>query len=260
MTATLTATNVTKTFGGVVAVKDASISLKEGMVAGLIGPNGAGKSTFLSVLSGFVRPDAGEVTLDGQNVSRIGPARTAKLGLVRTFQEAAPIPGLTALDNVRVGMHTRFTVSPFAAMLHTPTARRQEQELRGQARSLLADVGLGELENVDASRLTFGQLRFLEVARALAASPRLLLLDEPSAGLNATESDLLAALIKRIRQHSGLGLLLVDHNVPFLFAICERVTVMNYGEIIAEGAPGHIERDAAVHAAYLGIEEITQTC
>src|SRR5436190_6926623 len=150
MTATLTARHVTKTFGGVVAVKDASITLEEGVVAGLIGPNGAGKSTYLSVLSGFVRPDSGQVMLSGQNVARIGPSRTAQLGLVRTFQEAAPIPGLSALDNVRVGMHTRFTVSPLAAMLHTPRARRQEHELRELARSLLTDVGLSGLEDVDA--------------------------------------------------------------------------------------------------------------
>ena len=127
-----------------------------------------------------------------------------------------------------------------------------------QAQTLLFDLGLGELQYVDAARLTFGQLRFLEIARALAASPRLLLLDEPTAGLNATESHTLAELIVRIRHSSGLGLLLVDHNVPFLFNLCDRITVMNYGEIIAEGAPHAIEKDSAVHAAYLGTEDPAQ--
>ncbi|MBV9131183.1 MAG: ABC transporter ATP-binding protein [Chloroflexi bacterium] len=252
---TLRAERVTKAFGGVVAVKNASIDLEDGVVAGLIGPNGAGKSTFLSILSGFLRPDSGKVTLDKHDVSRIGPSHTARLGLVRTFQEAAPIAGLSVLDNVRVGMHTRFHNGPFSAILHLPSARHEETALRHQAQFLLAEVGLSNLADVNASRLTFGQLRFLEIARALAASPRLLLLDEPTAGLNATESQLLAELIGRIRQSSGLGLLLVDHNVPFLFNLCDRITVMNYGEIIAEGAPRHIEKDPAVHAAYLGTEE-----
>jgi ABC-type branched-subunit amino acid transport system ATPase component len=158
------------------------------------------------------------------------------------------------MDNVRVGMHTRFRDGPFAAILHLPGSRRQEAALRKEAEQLLFEVGLGELRYVDAARLTFGQLRFLEIARALAASPRLLLLDEPTAGLNATESQMLAELIGRIRHSSGLGLLLVDHNVPFLFNLCDRITVMNYGEIIAEDAPQHIEKDPAVHAAYLGTE------
>jgi branched-chain amino acid transport system ATP-binding protein len=255
---TLEAMHVTRAFGGVVAVKDASIDLSEGLVAGLIGPNGAGKSTLLSLLSGFLRPDSGRVTLAGRDVSRAGPSRTASLGLVRTFQEAAPIAALTALDNVRVGMHTRFRGGPFAAMLHLPGSRRQEAELRKQAQHLLSEVGLTALEDVDASRLTFGQLRFLEIARALAASPRLLLLDEPSAGLDATEAERLGELIARIRHTSGLGLLLVDHNVPFLFKLCDRVTVMNYGEIIAQGAPKDIENDPAVHSAYLGTEDLVE--
>jgi ABC-type branched-subunit amino acid transport system ATPase component len=254
---TLRAAHVTKAFGGVVAVRDATIDLEQGMVAGLIGPNGAGKSTFLSILSGFLRPDRGRVTLGDRDVSRLGPSRTARLGLIRTFQEAAPIAGLSALDNVRVGMHTRFH-GPFAAILHLPGSRAHEAELRKQARLLLSDVGLADLQDVDAARLTFGQLRFLEIGRALAASPRLLLLDEPTAGLNATESELLATLISRIRQSSGLGLLLVDHNVPFLFNLCDRITVMNYGEIIAEGAPREIEKDPAVHAAYLGTDDVIE--
>jgi branched-chain amino acid transport system ATP-binding protein len=255
---TLRAANVTKAFGGVVAVKKASIDLEQGTVAGLIGPNGAGKSTLLSILSGFLRPDSGKVTLGDRDVSRLGPSRAARLGLVRTFQEAAPIAGLSALDNVRVGMHTRFRHGPFAAILHLPASRREELSLRDHAYQLLSDIGLSNLAHVDASRLTFGQLRFLEIARALAASPRLLLLDEPTAGLNATESQHLAELIGRIRHTSGLGLLLVDHNVPFLFNLCDRITVMNYGEIIAEGAPHDIEKDPAVHAAYLGTDDTVE--
>ena len=181
----------------------------------------------------------------------------ARHGLIRTFQEGAPIRGLSALDNVLVGMHTRFRGGPLAAILRTPGMRRQERALRAEGRALLEEVGLGDLAAVDAARLTFGQLRFLEIARALGASPRLLLLDEPTAGLNKVESDRLTALIRRV-QAQGAGLLIVDHNVPFLFAICERITVMNYGEVIADAPPAEIEQDTAVHAAYLGTDHLLE--
>lgn len=253
----LTAEHVVKSFGGVVAVDGASISVEEGKVAGLMGANGAGKSTLVSMLSGFLRPDSGTVRFRDTDVSRLGPAGAARLGLIRTFQEAAPIRGLNALDNIRVGMHTRFRGGPIAALLHTPAMRRQERDRRREALELLSEVGMSGLEYVDAGQLTFGQLRFLEVARALAAAPRLLLLDEPSAGLNKVESDMLVRLIKRI-QGQGLGFLVIDHSVPFLFEICERITVMNFGRVIAEGPPELIEGDPAVRAAYLGTEEVTE--
>lgn len=252
--AVLEAAEVAKRFGGVTAIKRASVVVHEGRVTGLIGPNGAGKSTLLSILSGFVRPDGGSVVFDGENVSVRGPAVMARRGLIRTFQEGAPIRGLSALDNVLVGMHTRFRGGPLAALVRTPGMRRQEKALRAEARALLQEIGLGDVADVDAARLTFGQLRFLEIARALGASPQLLLLDEPTAGLNKVESDRLTALVRRM-QVQGAGLMIVDHNVPFLFAICERVTVMNYGEVIAEGPPAEIEQDTAVRAAYLGTEE-----
>jgi ABC-type branched-subunit amino acid transport system ATPase component len=154
-------------------------------------------------------------------------------------------------------MHLRFTGGPLAALLRTPTMRAQERQARGEAAGLLEDIGLADLQDVDAGRLTFGQLRFLEIARALAARPRLLLLDEPTAGLNTVESDSLASLITSISGR-GVGLLVVDHNVPFLFAICDRITVMNYGSIIAEGPPGEIETDPAVREASLWTERIVE--
>jgi ABC-type branched-subunit amino acid transport system ATPase component len=253
----LVATGVRKTFGGVVAVADASITVSEARVSGLIGPNGAGKSTLLSILSGFLRPDTGTVRLGGLDVTRRGPVAAARQGLIRTFQAAAPVRSLSVRDNVLLGMHLRFTGGPFAALVRTPAMRALEREARREAAGLLEDIGLLELADADAGRLTFGQLRFLEIARALAAHPRLLLLDEPTAGLNTVESDRLASLIDLIRSR-GVGLLIVDHNVPFLFGICDRITAMNYGSIIAEGPPGEIETNPDVHEAYLGTERIVE--
>jgi len=255
--ADLVASGVRKAFGGVVAVDNASITVSESRISGLIGPNGAGKSTLLSILSGFLRPDAGTVRLGELDVARRGPATAARHGLIRTFQAAAPVRSLSVGDNVLLGMHLRFTGGPLAVLLRTPTMRAQERQARGEVAALLEDIGLADLQDVDAGRLTFGQLRFLEIARALAARPRLLLLDEPTAGLNTVESDRLAALITSISGR-GVGLLVVDHNVPFLFAICDRITVMNYGSIIAEGPPGEIETDPAVREAYLGTERIVE--
>jgi branched-chain amino acid transport system ATP-binding protein len=253
----LVASGVRKAFGGVVAVDDASITVGESLVSGLIGPNGAGKSTLLSILSGFLRPDTGTVRLGELDVTRRGPVAAARHGLIRTFQAAAPVRSLSVRDNVLLGMHLRFKGGPFAALLQTPGMRSQEREARTEAAQLLEDIGLEDIADVDAGRLTFGQLRFLEIARALAARPRLLLLDEPTAGLNTVESDRLGSLIGLIRGR-GVGLLVVDHNVPFLFGLCDRITVMNYGSIIAEGPPTEIETNPEVREAYLGTERLVE--
>jgi branched-chain amino acid transport system ATP-binding protein len=253
----LVASGVRKAFGGVIAVNNASITVSESRVSGLIGPNGAGKSTLLSILSGFLRPDAGTVRLGELDVARRGAAAAAQHGLVRTFQAAAPVRSLSVRDNVLLGMHLRFTGGPVSVLLRTPTMRAQERDARLEAAVLIEDIGLADLADVDAGRLTFGQLRFLEIARALAARPGLLMLDEPTAGLNTVESDRLVALITSIRDR-GVGVLVVDHNVPFLFGLCDRITVMNYGSIIAEGPPAEIEADPAVREAYLGTERIVE--
>lgn len=257
MSADLVASGLRKAFGGVVAVDNASITVSEAKVYGLIGPNGAGKSTLLGLLSGFLRPDVGTVRLGDLDVARRGPTAAAKRGLIRTFQAAAPVRSLSVRDNVLLGMHLRFSGGPLSALVRTPAYRLQEREARAEAVDLLEDIGLADIADADAGRLTFGQLRFLEIARALAARPKLLLLDEPTAGLNTVESDRLASLIVLIRER-GVGLLVVDHNVPFLFGLCDRITVMNYGSIIAEGPPAEIETNPEVREAYLGTERLVE--
>jgi branched-chain amino acid transport system ATP-binding protein len=248
---TLDVAGAHKRFGGVPAVVDVSLQVVAGGVSGLIGPNGAGKSTLLSIASGFVRPDAGSVRLDGAELVGKSPVRISRLGLARTFQQAAPLAGLTVLDNVLVGLHRAYRGGPLAALLRTPRMRRQERELTGRARALLAEVGLDEKTDVDAADLTFGQLRLLEIARSLASGPRVLLLDEPAAGLNRVESDRVAQVIVGTSRR-GVGVLVVDHDVPFLLDICQHITCMDSGKVIASGTPSEIEKSPAVRAAYLG--------
>ncbi len=246
----LVARGLSKHFGGVAAVTAVSLRVNGGEVAGLIGPNGAGKSTLLSLLSGFIRPDSGSVTLGEVELVGKDPVAIARMGLARTFQQAAPLAGLSAIDNVLVGLHRSYRGGPMAALLRTPGMRRQEKELRHLARELLAEVGLAAQAESDAADLTFGQLRLLEIARAVASGPRILLLDEPAAGLNRVESDRLAAIIQAIRER-GVGVLVVDHDVPFLFNLCQTITCMDFGRVIAVGSPAEIEANPDVRAAYL---------
>jgi len=245
---------VTKRFGGIIAVSDVSIALPVGAVNGLIGPNGAGKSTLINLVSGFWRPDAGRITFGDRDLTRLEPSAIARLGISRTFQQAAPLTGLSVIENVMVGLHTRYRAGLGSVLLRSPTMRREARRNAEAARALLEQFGLTADADSEASDLPFGKLRFLEFARAAAMEPRVLLLDEPAAGLNRVETDRLAVLIRNLR-NQGITVLLVDHDVPFVFGLCDRVVVMNFGSVIAAGKPDDVYGDPAVREAYLGGKE-----
>jgi len=247
---------VTKRFGGLTAVADASIAVAPGRVHGLIGPNGAGKSTTIGLISGFLRADSGTIRFADRDLHRLRPTAIAALGIARTFQQAAPLAGLSVFENLLVGMHRRYRSGLAAVLLGAPRSFQEAKEIAASAQELLELFGLAAQAESDARLLTFGQLRFLEIARAIAMRPRILLLDEPAAGLNQVERDRLAALIRRFRDE-GVGMLLVDHDVPFVFELCDEMTVMNFGSIIASGEPAAVRSNPEVRAAYLGSDDGT---
>jgi branched-chain amino acid transport system ATP-binding protein len=250
----LTATAVGKRYGGVHALRGIDLVIPERSIIGLIGPNGAGKSTLLKSLSGFVVPDTGTVLLGDRNVAGLDPSRIARARLVTTFQHATPIAGLSVIDNVLVGMTEKHTGGLFAALCGTPGYRRSERRQRERALELLRSFGLDRIPDHDAGGLSFGQLRLLEIARAVAAEPAVLLLDEPAAGLNRVEIDRMSEAIRSLRDEHGMSVLVVDHDVPFVFGISDRITAMNSGRVIAEGTPEEIERNDAVRSAYLSVD------
>jgi ABC-type branched-subunit amino acid transport system ATPase component len=244
--------DVTKRFGGVTAVQSASLNVHPGSVHGLIGPNGAGKSTMIGLISGFIRPDSGEIRFAGTSLVGNSPAGIAKLGISRTFQQATPFSGLTVIENVMVGMHLDHHAGIGAVLFRTLSMRREAARVRAEAERLLDQFDLSDLAGADAAALPFGKLRFLEIARAVAMRPKILLLDEPAAGLNHVETERLSKVIRGLTQ-DGVGVLLVDHDVPFVFGLCKEVTVMNFGSVVASGAAEKVYREPAVREAYLGV-------
>jgi branched-chain amino acid transport system ATP-binding protein len=245
--------SISKRFSGVQAVADVSLTVSPGQVHGLVGPNGAGKSTALGVISGFIRPDAGSIAYGGREVSRLSPDNLVRAGLVRTFQEPSPIPGLTVLENALAGQHIQGRAGTLQAVLRTPWLRREEKQSRARALDLLDSVGLRGRADADAGDLSFGELRYLEVVRALGTKAAMLLLDEPAAGMGQSEMDRLATVIDGCRTE-GRGVLLVDHDMRFIFGLCDVITVMDYGRVIAHGTPDEIEHNQVVRDAYLGGE------
>jgi ABC-type branched-subunit amino acid transport system ATPase component len=243
--------NVLRAFGGVRAVDDASFTVAKGEVHGLIGPNGAGKTTLLNLISGFIAPTSGTISLEGQRISGLPPQRLAALGISRTYQNIRLFGGLTALDNVVVGQHLRRR-SPFLRrLLFMPSARAEEGAARAKALEGLARVGLRDRATAAAANLSYGEQRRVEIARALGAAPKLLLLDEPTAGMNPAEAAEVARLVREVARE-GRSVLLVEHNVRLVMELCDRITVLNFGKVIARGTPAEVARDPAVITAYLG--------
>ncbi len=239
-------------FGGVHALKDVSFDVEEGGVFAIIGPNGAGKTTLFNIVSGLYRPSSGSVELDGVSIIDMRPYRLARLGLSRTFQNLQIFFQMSALENVMVGRHTKERSGLMADLLGLPISRQQDQASENAARALLARVGLGDREDQIAGNLAYGELKKLEIARALAAQPRVLLLDEPAAGCNATETRELAELIADTAK-AGVTIVLVEHDMKLVMSISDRVLVLREGRRLAEGTPQEISRNQSVIDAYLGL-------
>ena len=249
----LSVRNLTKRFSGLTANSDISLDIPEGSLFAVIGPNGAGKTTFFNMVSGFLDPTEGTIEFAGQDITEMRQDKIAAMGLIRTFQLVQMFQGMSAAENVEVGSHLRTRGGIASALVRPPWLRRQETELRVKARELLDFVGLGAQADMNAELLPYGQQRLLEVARAMAAEPRLLLLDEPAAGLNAHETDALAAVIQQINAR-GVTVLLIEHDVALVTRIAHRIAVLDFGCKIAEGTPDEIKQHPDVIAAYLGTE------
>jgi branched-chain amino acid transport system ATP-binding protein len=254
--AVLRAEHITKKFGGLVAVNDVSIDVPQYSIVSLIGPNGAGKTTLFNMLTGLYRPTEGRIFLGERDITHGRPDVINSYGVARTFQNIRLFGAMTAVENVMIGHHTRMRAGMFGSIFRPPWVRREERETRARARELLAYVGLRKpaFDRL-ASQLSYGDQRRVEIARALASQPILLLLDEPTAGMNPNESRTLTEFMRKLRDELRLTILLIEHDMKVVMGVSERVTVLDYGKKIAEGEPAEVRVDAAVIAAYLGRQE-----
>jgi branched-chain amino acid transport system ATP-binding protein len=252
----LTAQHVSKVFGGLVAVDSVSFHIRPRAIVSIIGPNGAGKTTFFNMLTGLYRPSAGLVTFEGRDITAKRPDLITALGVARTFQNIRLFSTMTAVENVMVGQHARMRAGLFGSILRTPAVRREERAARDRSREMLDYVGLrvDQFEEI-AANLSYGDQRRVEIARALASDPRLLLLDEPTAGMNPNESARLTEFMEQLRAERGLTILLIEHDMKVVMGVSEQITVLDHGEKIAEGSPQEIRENQRVVEAYLGKQE-----
>lgn len=251
MSALIEVTGLDKAFGGVHAVEGLSFSVDKGQIYSVIGPNGAGKTTLFNLITGIYTPTRGEIKLNGESVVGMEPNQLAERGMCRTFQQMQICMNMTALENVMLGRHLQLKSSLLTTLFRLPSLLKDEEDCRDHAIELMKFVGCGEYINTDASAMSYGALKRLEIARALAANPSVVLLDEPAAGLNGTETAALEALIKKVAEQ-GITVVLVEHDMKLVMGISDRLLVLNYGRKLAEGTPEEIRNNPDVIAAYLG--------
>ncbi len=251
--------NLVKSFGGIAAVRDISISIKENSISSIIGPNGAGKTTLFNLLTGIYKPDRGSVNFDGRSLIGLRPDQVNAAGIARTFQNIRLFQGMTVIENVMVGMHTRLRVSWVESLFRTKSFGEQERDIVKKSHDLLRFVGLDESANEVSRNLPYGDQRRVEIARALASNPKLILLDEPTAGMNPQESAEAMNLFRRIRDEFGITVVLIEHDMRVVMGISEHINVLDYGQKISEGTPAEIRSDQRVIEAYLGRRAVATT-